>query len=468
MGQRTQDFFEDPIIYQPPPALASWGRVFAWCVFCFALLVRLTFLKQLQDSSLWDELRAGLLYDRDWALRIAAGDWIGTGAFERGPLYSYVLAFFFKLFGPDLLAPRLAQAVIGAASCVLIYLTGRAVFSPLAGLAAGVMAAVYGPFLLADGMISKEVLAVFFLSAMTWQIVEGNGSQRGLLGTAGICLGLGALVREDLILLAPAVAFWLLIDPWLGQWVQWHRLGEGIGRVMTFLFCIALVIAPVAARNFHVSGEIVPLTTSCGAEFYTGNNAEADGYDSPPAFAGPALPGGGEEFRIEAARRMGKPAGSVTHAAASIYWARQGLDWVATHPRDYLGLVGRKLLIFWNRRDLPGDDAFTRHKELLPILRMPLPAFGLLVPLAAAGVFLSARRWRDLLLLYMIAGGCMASALVLFNLPQHRLAAAPALMVLAGIGIVEFAISLARRRFAVAAIAGALAIVVFLITGLDV
>ncbi len=468
MGQRTQELFEDPITYQPPPALASWGRVFAWCVFCFALLVRLAFLKQLQDSSLWDELPAGLLYDRDWALRIAAGDWIGTGAFERGPLYSYVLAFFFKLFGPDLLAPRLAQALIGAASCVLIYLTGRAVFSPLAGLAAGVMAAVYGPFLLSDGMISKEVLAVFFLSAMTWQIVEGNGSQRGLLGTAGICLGLGALTREDLLLLAPAVALWLLVDPWLGGRMRSGRLTEGIGRVATLVFGALLVIAPVTARNYLVSREFVPLTTSGGAEFYTGNNPGADGYDSPPAFAGPALPGGGEEFRIEAARRMGKPAGSVTRAGASIYWVRQGLDWIAAHPRDDLKLIGRKLLIFWNRRDLPGDVGFERREELLPILRMSLPAFGLLVPLAAAGVFLSARRWRDLLLLYMIAGGCMASALVFYNLGRYRLAAAPVLMVLAGIGIVEFAISLAGRRFAVAAIAGSLAIVVFLITGLEV
>ena len=108
---------ESPILYQPASPLAPYHRAFVWGIFTFALLVRAAYLKQLQASPLWGDLPVDLGYYRDWALRIAAGDWIGKEVFEQSPLYAYFLAIVFKIFGAGLLMPRLIQILIGSATC---------------------------------------------------------------------------------------------------------------------------------------------------------------------------------------------------------------------------------------------------------------------------------------------------------------------------------------------------------------
>jgi 4-amino-4-deoxy-L-arabinose transferase-like glycosyltransferase len=263
IGDRD-DEVEAPIMYEPPGLMAMWHRGFAWMIFMLALLMRAAFLKQLEGSALWEHLPGDAGYYRDWALHIAAGDPVATGAFERSPLCAYMLAGVFRYLGPGLMAPRLLQAVIGAATCVLIYWIGRKVLSPAAGLAAGLIAAIHGPSLLRDAAITPDALALFFCAAALHQIFTANGSQRGLLTTSGLCLGLSALARGPMLLLAPVVALWLMLDPWLGGGRWTERAKESAGRLAAFAIGLALVLAPVAARNYHASSDFVLMATGAG------------------------------------------------------------------------------------------------------------------------------------------------------------------------------------------------------------
>ena len=463
----SDEVFEETTLYRPPSPLARYDRVFCWGIFCLALLLRAAYIKQLQASPLWSDLPVDLGYYRDWALRIARGAWMGNELFEQSPLYAYFLALIFKLFGPGLLAPRLIQIAIGAGTCVLIYRTGRLLFSPGAGLAAGLGAAVYGPFLFYDGMLMKEFLAVFFVTAMLYQLCAASGSQRGMLATSGICLGLSALVRDNLILLVPAVCLWLLVDPWVSPLVRRGPAREGLGRSMAFLFGVALVVVPVMARNYHVSGEFVLLTAGGGEAFYIGNNPQADGRYSPPPFVRASSVVEHEDFRAEAARRLSRPAGSISRKEASDYWLRQGLDWIAGHPGEYLVLLGRKLLIFWNHYELPDNHSYDQHRRILTILTLPLLTFGLLAPLAVLGVTLSFSRWRDVLVLCFVGGGYLASVMLFFNFGRYRMPIVPVLLLFAGYGLVELTRILLERRWTRAVCALAVTAVAFGICGLD-
>src|SRR6185436_6451642 len=55
-------------------------------------------------------------YDR-WAQGIAAGDWLGSRVFFQAPLYTYLLAALYTLFGRSLDAIYIAQIVLAVAGC---------------------------------------------------------------------------------------------------------------------------------------------------------------------------------------------------------------------------------------------------------------------------------------------------------------------------------------------------------------
>ncbi len=458
----------DVELYRPPSRLASLDRPLSIGIFCLALLVRAAYVKQLSGSPLWDDLPVDLAYYRDWALRIAGGAGEGREVFEQSPLYAYFLAALFKVFGPGLMAPRLVQIAVGSATCVLAYRIGGIALSPAAGLAAGLMGAVYGPLLFYDAMLMKEVLAVFFLTASTWLLLKGAGSDRGTLALSGLLLGLGALVRDNLILVAPVIALWLLVDPWLGPLrARRGRLREGLARGVSFAAGVSLAVAPVAVRNYHVSGDLVLLTAGGGEVFYIGNNARADGRYAPPPFVRAGAVVEHEDFRVEAARRLGRPAGSLSRKEASDFWLSQGLSWIRANPGDWLGLMGRKLLTFWNHYELPDNHSYDHHRRLLPILELPLLTFRWLAPMAAAGVVLSAARWRSALGLYAIGAGYLGSVLLFFNFGRFRMPLVPLLLVFAGHGLVETAAAIRARRWTRAAMVAAVFAAALAATGID-
>src|ERR1044071_2524760 len=87
----------------PGPASQSPLR---WTIVIFsaALSLRLLYLFQIQTIPLFYFLAGdGRTYD-EWAQRIAAGDWVGSGVFYQPPLYPYFLAALQVMFGHNLWA----------------------------------------------------------------------------------------------------------------------------------------------------------------------------------------------------------------------------------------------------------------------------------------------------------------------------------------------------------------------------
>src|SRR4030095_13980060 len=75
----------------------------------------------------------------------------------------------------------------------------------------------------------------------------------------------------------------------------------------------------------------------------------------------------------------------------SSYWTGRALDFIAREPRRWLGLLGRKAALFVNRGALgDADDQYTYGdwSTVLALLN-PFLTFGLLVPLAVAGIVLA-------------------------------------------------------------------------------
>ena len=111
------------------------------------------------------------------------------------------------------LAPRYVQVLLGAASCALLALIGRALWGPGTGLIAALCAALYGPAVYFTGALLPPVLAVFLvlslLAALLWTDQQSSG--RAFLGV-GLLLALCLLAAPQVALFAPAVLWWL----WIG------------------------------------------------------------------------------------------------------------------------------------------------------------------------------------------------------------------------------------------------------------
>jgi len=150
----------------------------AW-IFATALGVRLVHVWQMRATPFFSVLLGDSRGYDEWARRIAGGDWIGRDVFYQAPLYPYMLGVIYAIAGRHLLLVRIVQALIGSASCVLIALAAERLVSRRAGIAAGVMLALYAPAIFFDGLIQKSVLDVFFLCVGLYLIAKISTSHVG-------------------------------------------------------------------------------------------------------------------------------------------------------------------------------------------------------------------------------------------------------------------------------------------------
>jgi len=119
----------------------------ALAIFLAALAARLLHLWFLRESPLFSHLLVDSVSFQARALDFLSGRWLPReGAFYQAPLYPFFLAGVYRLFGVSLLAARIAQALLGSGTAVLVYLIGRRSCGRATGVVAGLIAAsIYRP-----------------------------------------------------------------------------------------------------------------------------------------------------------------------------------------------------------------------------------------------------------------------------------------------------------------------------------
>lgn len=422
-------------------------------IFLLAFALRLAVLLQLESMPLFYNLMGDPRGYDDWARTIAAGDWLGHEVFYQAPLYPYFLAALRALFGADLWSVRVVQIAIGAATCSLLYLAGKSFFSRAAGLAAGVLLALYAPAIFFSAVVDKTALDPFLVVLLL--IFLGPGEDR--LGAvkwpaAGIVLGLLGLSREN------ALIWVFVIAPWI-----WFPLAPVPSPVRLraaglFILGLALILVPVGLRNFTVGGEFTLTTAQLGPNLFIGNNPSADGtYDSIRTATQE------KQFEQPEATRLAEEATgrALSPREVSSYWTGRALDYIRSEPGDWLRLMGKKWLMVWNVREVDDSDDFYLYQKWSRLLTLlaAVGNFGLLVPLACLGCLLTWKRWRSLWVLYAMLGSFAFSVALFYVFARYRFPLVPLLALFAGTAIVEvFGLWKERRRQALPVYAGAFAV----------
>jgi tetratricopeptide (TPR) repeat protein len=385
-----------------------------------AFALRVIYISQILGAPFSDLRLGDAEAYHQWALRIAGGDWLGTEVFYQAPLYPYFLALVYSLLGDAASMVRLVQAGIGAGSCVFLAAAGIALFGGW-GAIAGAMLAIYPAAIFFDGLLEKTAMAGFLTVALLYLLAAR--SVRGREFLAGIVLGLLALTRENAILLAIPVLLWFLIG---------ERRPARMA-VTAFLGACALVLLPVAARNYAVGGEFHLTTSQFGPNFYIGNHAGARGlYD-------PLVPGrGNAEAEREDAFRLAREAAGRTLSPneVSAYWTSRAFEFIRAQPSVWVGQLARKLALTYNAVEIADTESQEVYAEWSPLLRALSPfTFGVILCLAAFGVCATSGAWTRLWFLHAIALTYTASIVIFYVFARYRFPLVPVMMLLGAGGI---------------------------------
>jgi len=183
-------------------------------------------------------------------------------------------------------AVGVAQAFLSLATAALVYLTARRLGGRLAGAVAG-LAALFHPYMaFFAGRVLTETLSLFLLAAFLALYLERDaGPYR--LGGAGATLALATLTRPVFLYFAALACVCLLFrrreEPW-----RKRALNAGAMAV-----AFVVVLAPWTARNYALSGRLIPVADISGRILYQGNNSLAP----EGAYPSPATLIPSEEFR---------------------------------------------------------------------------------------------------------------------------------------------------------------------------
>jgi tetratricopeptide (TPR) repeat protein len=418
-------------------------------VFAVALGVRLVHLWQMRDTVFFSVLMGDSRGYDTWARQIAAGDWFGRDVFYQAPLYPYFLGTLYAAFGRDLLAVRIVQAFLGAAGCVALSFAVTRLVSARAGLLAGLMLALYPPAIFFDGLIQKSVLDVLLIAVVTAVAAQiiASGDSRGRWLALGVAVGALALTRENAIVLAAVLGLFAAIG---SRTVREQRSASVVPATSTgparefrrargeavaaFVAGLAVVLLPVAARNYGVGGGFYLTTSQFGSNWYIGNNARADG-----SYMSLREGRGSPEYeRLDATELAEQAAGRrLTPAEVSSFWTNETLAYITSQPGDWLRLLARKTRLLVSSTEVIDTESQESHEEYSSVLRTTSAVwhFGVLLPLGVLGMTALWPRRHTLWPLYALAATYALSVVAFFVVARYRLPLAPLLIVFAAAGI---------------------------------
>ena len=360
------------------------------------------------------------LYYSAQARQLAHGIWfrevfVDQPGAEHGPLTSSLMAL--VSWGSDPFnRQRVVTVVCGIATVAVIGLVARRVGGDRIGLLAAAIAALYPNLWVNDGLVMSEsvsclLISLTMLTLLRWTTAP---SWRGAL-VCGAVVGLGALARSEIILLAPLAAVLMVI---VGQ--RWQlRFAR---HAAALLLAAAVAIAPWMIFNAVRFDRPVLLTTNEGP-LWLGANC----YDS---YYGPAL-GGWSLFCVTDAA-IGE--NGEDPSVRSAEQRRLGLSYARQHvtrlPVVIAARVGRTLDLFDVSGLVHGDVGEERERLAT---WAGVVSFWVLAPLALIGAYRPRRLHFAVLLLPILV---VAVTTVVFN-GGHRIRASaePAIVVLAACAI---------------------------------
>jgi hypothetical protein len=354
-------------------------------------------------------------------------EWLGSRTFYQDPLYPYFVAALYGTVGRQVRLVFLAQAMLGLLSIALLWGIARRLGGETVALVAGLTAALYGPLVLYEVVLLRAVLINTTGIATLWLAMRAfRLPSASRFGLAGLAAALGVLATSGAW---PFVLVVAALTP-----IALRRSPRQAARAVGALGAGLLIgLTPVIARNLEVGVAPLSLASSGVITFVNHNAADYE-------------PMSGTAVSAHAAAVMQRSGGRMVPAM---------VETLRTHPNpeSWFALLGRKFLAVWHWYEVPNNESYDYFLLLARAPRAVGLGFGLVAPLALAGLLLGFRRSWDYALTVAYAGCGLMSLAVLYTVGRLRLPMAFVLIAFAAVAVVSVARLLAARQFRRALIA---------------
>lgn len=428
-------------------------------VFLTALVFRLIWIATLENRLNWFDEREFAAIAR----HLADGDGYVSSSFRANPTVAVYLALVFRFFGENYAVARIGQSLMGAAACVFVARTARALVGPAAGLFSGFLLAMYPPHIFLSGVFYVDTWLTFFCALtvyLTVQIAQGRGGLAMAL-VCGVSQGLTMLTRPAFIAFLP------------GPMLAW-MVSEAPLRARRALICgvfvlgAAATVLPWAYRNDRIFGRPM-IASGFWVMLWRGNHELANGgaddrllHWGTPTWEErlQTLPEERQrELRAEYAqldRRAVERSRALGDADLALDDVLRPLaiDAIMSHPGRTVRLVIKKVGTLFSAftetsstnegLTETGDHAVVEYRWLATLSFYPLLA------MAAAGAVLGWPRRRELAPIYFLIVSVTGTYALLTACTRFRLPLDPFLIVLSSLAVARIVEAL--RRAPVAAI----------------
>jgi hypothetical protein len=382
-----------------------------------------------------------------WSLSKGEGfvDRYGDPTSFRFPGYPYFLAVIYLIFGHKHIAVLMVQALLGALSVLLIYLTAKKYFSENISRIAGIVAAGYPIFIWYVSWLMTENLFFFLLCLLIYLTVglKENLTWRRLI-LIGFIIGILSLTRGvglPFIGLIPLYIFFLYKG----------RLGARLARAALVGVLAVLLLIPWTIRNRVVFGRWMLPSSEAGAvmwmainqvdltKYYIlepafsylereGKNATSEGFyqalSDTNYFGLTAVQRLFQIYYPEEPRPLSEPEAMDRLSAKC-----KGL--LTANPSAWAAKIFAAIFRFWHVLDERGRYVF---------------GYGFIAPFFAVGAWMTRRRFVELLPLYGFLLTLYAVLLPFETAARYRMPFECVLIIIAAVAIERF-LSLFKRVY---------------------
>jgi len=418
----------------------SAGRVrwFALAVFLVAVCIRMlyllestrnpTFYVPIVDSSGYDLI----------ARNLVSGSSMSEKFFWQPPLYPLFLSLIYLLSNSSILAAKLVQLIVGCFTAMLAYRLGARLFGAGAGLAAGIITAVYMPLVFLEGELLAAGWAAFWSVSLVLLFLKVTDKP-----TAPSCIVLGSCgalsitTRPEFLPFFAAGCLWLAVRA-LREKTFFSSFAPKFAMVFAGFLLPAI---PIAMAGYRATGRVTILPVAGGINFYIGNN---------PNYSQTIVIRPGAEWRklFELPLKEG-----VRDLRKQDEWfLKKTKQYIIHHPFSFAAGLCRKTLQFLSSREIPRNLDVYLFRKWSPLLtvgvwktgRFGFP-FGLLLPLAVCGVIYCCRKVPAPVWLYLFF--YPAAVILVFVTSRYRTPAVPVIAVLAGGGCIAIKTAIESKQW---------------------
>jgi Flp pilus assembly protein TadD len=137
----------------------------------------------------------------------------------------------------------------------------------------------------------------------------------------------------------------------------------------------------------------------------------------------------------------------------SRFWYGQGMKFIKEHPFDFLGLMIKKLVLFWNGSELSNTKDiyfFAKPTLVLKVLIWKYGIFfpfGIICPLALLGMILSYKHLKHTLPLLLFIFAYMLSVILFFVNTRFRVPVLPFLVIFSAYTLNWFIVKIKENKF---------------------